>query len=81
MAFYAYKVVKSKNPHYFILANTNIFPCAMLNNFVDIRLLGEWENVEQTSPLVKRIFYNAHRLGCNSLLIPMVGWISFLWGI
>jgi len=69
MLKYAYKKLKTKNPDLLILANTNIFPCAMANNFVDVRLLGEWWNVEETDPKIIRAFHNCFKFGCNNLLL------------
>jgi len=69
MLKHAYIKLKAKNPNLFILANTNIFPCAMANNFVDIRLLGEWWNVEETDPKIIRAFHNCFKFGCNNLLL------------
>jgi hypothetical protein len=69
MARIARGVVDTKTEHGIILANTNILPLAMINNWMDARLYGEWHNLEQTDPLALRIYYNAHRYGTGNVLL------------
>ena len=69
MARFAHHAVRARKPDGFILSNTNVFPAAMVNNFLDVRLLGEWANIEETDPDFVRVFHNAHRLGSNNLLL------------
>jgi len=68
MAWHAFRRVKER-PERFILANTNLFAGALINNLVDIRLPGEWANIEETPPALIRGHLNSRRLGCNSLLL------------
>ena len=55
----------------------------MLNNWFDIRLLGEWADPEQTDPVAQRAFYHPHRFGAANLLlvgkVPVVDqrWLGF----
>ena len=67
MAMHAFKKVKEKGG--FILSNTNMCAGTAINNLVDIRLPGEWENIEHTPEAVARGYLNSRRLGCNSLLL------------
>lgn len=66
-----------------LVANCNILPLAMLNNWFDIRLLGEWADPEQTDPVAQRAFYHPHRFGAANLLlvgkVPVVDqrWLGF----
>ena len=69
MALHAFQRVKEHSPDHFILSNTNMCAGAMINNLVDIRLPGEWGNIEETPPEVVRGYLNSRRLGCNSLLL------------
>ncbi|OGG50105.1 MAG: hypothetical protein A3F84_02660 [Candidatus Handelsmanbacteria bacterium RIFCSPLOWO2_12_FULL_64_10] len=69
MAMDAFRRVKAQGAGHFILSNTNLFAGAMINNFVDIRLPGEWGNIEETPPEVVRGYLNSRRLGCNSLML------------
>jgi hypothetical protein len=52
-----------------IVANCNILPLAMLNNWFDVRLLGEWGNLEEAEGLSARVFHNSHRFGSGNLLL------------
>jgi len=69
MAWHAFRGVKAKGGHQFILANTNLFAGALINNLVDIRLPGEWANIEETPEELIRGHLNSRRLGCNALLL------------
>jgi len=69
MARIAREIVDTKTKDGFILSNTNILPLAMINNWMDARLYGEWGNLEETDPLALRIYYNAHRYGTGSVLL------------
>jgi hypothetical protein len=69
MAWHAFRGVKAKGPDQFVLANTNLFAGALINNLVDIRLPGEWANVEETPEELIRGHLNSRRLGCNALLL------------
>jgi len=69
MAWQAYLGVKAKGGDQFILSNTNLFAGALINNLVDIRLPGEWANIEETPEALTRGHLNSRRLGCNSLLL------------
>jgi hypothetical protein len=68
MARIAREIVDTRTEHGFILSNTNILPLAMINNWMDARLYGEWGNLENTDPLSLRIYYNAHRYGTGNVL-------------
>ncbi len=77
MARIAREIVDTKTENGLILSNTNILPLAMINNWMDARLYGEWHNLEETDPLSLRIYYNSHRFGTgNVLLINKVPHIS-----
>jgi hypothetical protein len=67
MARFAHGLVAQRQG--LIVANCNILPLAMLNNWFDVRLLGEWHNLEETEALATRIFHNAHRFGSGNLLL------------
>ncbi|MCC6444689.1 MAG: hypothetical protein IT210_14680 [Armatimonadetes bacterium] len=67
MARFAHRLVSERNG--LIVANCNIMPIAMLNNYFDVRLLGEWHNLEETESLTTRLFHNAHRYGSGNLLL------------
>lgn len=67
MAMHAFQRVKARSG--FILSNTNMCASALINNLVDIRLPGEWGNVEDTPDTVVRGYLNSRRLGCNALLL------------
>jgi len=67
MALHAFRRVKERGG--FILSNTNMCAAAMINNLVDVRLPGEWVNLEETPQEVVRGYLNSRRLGCNSLLL------------
>jgi hypothetical protein len=69
MAWHAFRGVKAKGAGQFILANTNLFAGALINNLVDIRLPGEWANIEETPEELIRGHLNSRRLGCNALLL------------
>jgi hypothetical protein len=69
MAWHAYRRVKEKGADKFILCNTNLFAGALINNLVDIRLPGEWANIEETPEVLTRGHLNSRRLGCNALLL------------
>ncbi len=69
MARFAHQAVRARKADGLILSNTNVFPAAMVNNFLDVRLLGEWADIEKTDPNFVRVFHNAHRLGSNNLLL------------
>jgi hypothetical protein len=69
MARIAREIVDTKTKNGFILSNTNILPLAMINNWMDARLYGEWHNLEDTDPLALRIYYNAHRYGTGNVLL------------
>ena len=69
MALHAFREVKARGDGQFILSNTNMCAAAMVNNLVDVRLPGEWGNIEETQPEVVRGYLNSRRLGCNSLLL------------
>ena len=69
MAWHAYRRVKARGPEQFILANTNLFAGALINNLVDVRLPGEWANIEETPPVLARGHLNSHRLGGQALLL------------
>ena len=69
MARIAREIVDTKTENGLILANTNILPLAMINNWMDARLYGEWGNLEETDPLTLRIYYNAHRYGTGNVLL------------
>ncbi len=69
MARIAREIVDTKTQNGFILANTNILPLAMINNWMDARLYGEWHNLENTDPLALRIYYNSHRFGTGNVLL------------
>jgi hypothetical protein len=69
MAWHAFSAVKAKSPDHFLLSNTNLFAGALINNLVDIRLPGEWSNIEETPVALTRGHLNSRRLGCNSLLL------------
>lgn len=69
MARIAREIVDTKTQNGFILSNTNILPLAMINNWMDARLYGEWHNLENTDPLALRIYYNAHRFGTGNVLL------------
>ncbi len=69
MAWHAYKAVKARGAGKFILSNTNLFAGALINNLVDIRLPGEWANIEETPAELVRGHLNSRRLGCNALLL------------
>ncbi|HQH25133.1 MAG TPA: hypothetical protein PLM01_13730 [Bacteroidales bacterium] len=68
MARIAREIVDTKTKDGIILSNTNILPLAMVNNWMDARLYGEWHNLEETDPLALRIYYNAHRYGTGNVL-------------
>lgn len=67
LARFAHSLVAQRDG--IIVANCNILPLALLNNWFDVRLLGEWSNLEETEPLATRIFHNAHRFGSGNLLL------------
>jgi hypothetical protein len=69
MAWHAYRGVKARGADKFILCNTNLFAGALINNLVDVRLPGEWANIEETPEVLTRGHLNSHRLGCNALLL------------
>ena len=69
MAMHAFRQVKGQGSDHFILSNTNMCAGALINNLVDIRLPGEWGNIEETPSEVVRGYLNSRRLGCNSLLL------------
>ncbi len=69
MAWHAFRGVKAKGAGQFILSNTNLFAGALINNLVDIRLPGEWANIEETPEELVRGHLNSRRLGCNALLL------------
>lgn len=69
MAWHAYRNVKSRGADKFVLANTNLFAGALINNLVDLRLPGEWANIEETPEELTRGHLNSRRLGCNALLL------------
>ncbi|HEX6970984.1 MAG TPA: hypothetical protein VF234_02050, partial [Limnochordia bacterium] len=69
MARCARTILHSQRPEGLILANTNILPLAMINNWFDARLYGEWHNLEETDPAFLRAFYNSRRLGTGSVLL------------
>ena len=69
MAMHAFRRVKAQGSDRFILSNTNMCAAAMINNLVDIRLPGEWGNIEETPSEVVRAYLNSRRLGCNALLL------------
>lgn len=69
MARIARGIVDTKTKNGIILANTNILPLAMINNWMDARLYGEWHNLEKTDPLTLRIYYNSHRYGTGNVLL------------
>ncbi len=69
MARIAREIVDTKTRNGFILSNTNILPLAMINNWMDARLYGEWHNLEDTDPLALRIYYNSHRYGTGNVLL------------
>jgi hypothetical protein len=69
MAWHAFRRVREKGAGRFILANTNLFAGALVNNLVDVRLPGEWANIEETPPALVRSHLNSRRLGCNALLL------------
>lgn len=69
MARIAREMVDTKTRNGFILSNTNILPLAMINNWMDARLYGEWHNLEDTDPLALRIYYNSHRYGTGNVLL------------
>lgn len=65
----AREVVDTKTENGLILSNTNILPLAMINNWIDARLYGEWHNLVDTDPLSLRIYYNSHRYGTGNVLL------------
>ncbi len=69
MAWHACRCVKARGADKFILCNTNLFAGALLNDLVDLRLPGEWRNVEETPEVLTRGHLNSRRLGCNALLL------------
>ncbi len=69
MARTAREIVDTKTDNGLILSNTNILPLAMINNWMDARLYGEWHNLEETDPLSLRIYYNSHRYGTGNVLL------------
>jgi len=69
MARIAREIVDTRTKDGIIYANTNILPLAMINNWIDARLYGEWGNLEETDPLSLRIYYNAHRYGTGNILL------------
>ena len=69
MARFAYDLVRSSTQDGLIMANTNILPLAMINNWFHVRLYGEWHNLERTDPLALRIFYNSHRFGTGGVIL------------
>lgn len=69
MARFARETVRAASPDGLILANTNILPLAMINNWIDARLYGEWHNLEETDSTALRVFYNARRFGTGSVLL------------
>lgn len=69
MARIAREIVDTKTEKGLILSNTNILPLAMINNWMDARLYGEWHNLEDTDPLSLRIYYNSHRFGTGNVLL------------
>ncbi len=66
---FARELLNQKRDEAIIVANTNILPLAMINNWIDVRLLGEWHNVEETEPKFLRAFYHPKRFRCNHLLL------------
>lgn len=69
MAWHAFRRVKEKGPQAFILCNTNLYAGALINSLVDIRLPGEWANVEETPEAIARGHLNSRRLGDTALLL------------
>ena len=69
MARTAREIVDTKTENGLILSNTNILPLAMINNWMDARLYGEWHNLEETDPLSLRMYYNSHRYGTGNVLL------------
>ena len=63
MMAYAYNLLKAKNPHAIIKANTNLLSTALLTSFIDLRLVGEARDITALDPDSRRWLYSSYRLG------------------
>ncbi|MGA8183455.1 MAG: DUF6259 domain-containing protein [Terriglobia bacterium] len=63
MMAYAYNLLKAKNPHSIIKANTNLLSTALLTSFIDLRLVGESRDITALDADSRRWLYSSYRLG------------------
>jgi hypothetical protein len=63
MMAYAYNLLRAKNPHAIIKANTNLLSTALLTSFIDLRLVGESRDITALDPDSRRWLYSSYRLG------------------
>ncbi len=63
MMAYAYNLLKAKNPHAIIKANTNLLSTALLTSFIDLRLVGESRDITALDADSRRWLYSSYRLG------------------
>ena len=63
MMAYAYNLLRAKNPHAIIKANTNLLSTALLTSFIDLRLVGESRDITVLDPDSRRWLYSSYRLG------------------
>jgi hypothetical protein len=63
MLMYAYNLLKAKDPHAIIKANTNMLASALITSLVDIRLVGESTDAAKMDPPSRQWLYTSYRLG------------------
>ena len=63
MFIYAHNLLKAKNPHAIIKANTNILATALITSLVDLRLVGESTDAAGMAPSKRQWLYTSYRLG------------------
>ena len=69
MLAYAARALAKRRGNSLIVANTNILPLAMVNNWIDVRLVGEGRHIEQIGRKILRAFYNPARFGTSQLIL------------
>lgn len=69
MLEFARRSLIKKTGHSLIIANTNVLPLAMINNSLDVRLVGEGKNIETIPQSVLRAFYDPTRFGTSQLIL------------
>ncbi|MGB9597202.1 MAG: hypothetical protein ACPL7B_13055 [Candidatus Poribacteria bacterium] len=67
MIKHAYIKAKRKSQDLIVIANTDIMPLSTICSCLDVRCSGISSNINNASPIEKKLFYNSFRLGCNSL--------------